>query len=328
MPSARLRTAPSLNVSAISESAVGATTAAPAPCTTRAMISHVELVASPPAKEPAANSRMPPTNIRRRPNRSPARPPSSSRPPNASEYALTTHSRSVELNRSARWIEGSATFTMVVSRTTISCANAITISATPRLRGAEVLSAIDACAIADCSFSALNCWGGLRHAQVFVDSDQAELQQLVAGKRRRCGGVVDDLGVDEGVVATLVRDDAPTRCLHVQVPRGVLAECARHEERVALWPHPQRRRVDAAGLAALVVEHAEDRHPAPPGDGQDERIDQTSRETDHATRLRTEIDAIHDDQKPARGSIIPFFFFYASPTLGDIPSCPTRRSPD
>src|SRR5260370_28661654 len=316
MPSARLRATPSLNVSAISESAVGATTAAPAPCTTRAMISHVELVASPPAKEPAANSRTPPTNIRRRPNRSPARPPSSSRPPNASEYALTTHSRSVELNRSARWIEGSATFTMVVSRTTISCANAITISATPRLGGAEVLSAIDACAIGDCSFSALNCLGDLRHAQVFVDSDQAELQQLVAGKRRCCGGVVDDLGVDQRVVATLVGDGAPTRRLHVQVPRGVLAECARHEERFAKRPQPQRGRVHATGLAALVVEHAEDRHPAPPCDRQDERIDQPSCETDHSARLRTEIDASHDDQKPASASIIPLSGCFASLTIG------------
>src|SRR5438445_12479955 len=99
--------------------------AAPAPCTTRAMISHVELVASPPAKEPAANNRTPPTNIRRRPNRSPARPPSRSSPPNASEYALTTHSRSLELNRSARWTEDHATDQKLAPEPTSHHANAI-----------------------------------------------------------------------------------------------------------------------------------------------------------------------------------------------------------
>ena len=136
-PSARVRAAPSLNVSAIKERAVGATIAPPAPCTTREAINHVEVVARPPASEPVANNSTPTMNILRLPNRSPARPPSSSRPPNASEYALTTHSRSVVLNRSARWIDGRATLTMVPSRTTISCANAITINAMRRLRGAS-----------------------------------------------------------------------------------------------------------------------------------------------------------------------------------------------
>src|SRR5438067_469119 len=46
-----------------------------------------------------------------------------------------THSRSVALNCSARWIDGRAIFTMVASRTTINCAAAITMSARPRLRG-------------------------------------------------------------------------------------------------------------------------------------------------------------------------------------------------
>ncbi len=73
-------------------------------------------------------------NIRRRPKRSPARPPSKSRPPNASAYPLTTHSRSVASKFSARWIDGSATFTIVVSSTTMSWANAITRSASVRLR--------------------------------------------------------------------------------------------------------------------------------------------------------------------------------------------------
>ncbi|TMD19260.1 MAG: hypothetical protein E6I98_08420 [Chloroflexi bacterium] len=82
-PRARLRAAPSWKVSAIRESAVGATIAPPAPWMTRAAMSQAEVVASPPANEPAAKTRTPVMNMRRRPYMSPARPPSRSRPPNA-----------------------------------------------------------------------------------------------------------------------------------------------------------------------------------------------------------------------------------------------------
>ena len=58
--------------------------------------------------------------IRRRPSRSPDRPPSSSSPPNASVYAFTTHSRFESEKPSAFWMCGSATFTMVESSTTMS----------------------------------------------------------------------------------------------------------------------------------------------------------------------------------------------------------------
>ncbi len=92
-PMARLRRGPSGNVVAISASAVGATTAPPTPCTARAASSQAGEVASPPASEAAENSSSPATNIRRRPSRSPARPPSSSRPPNVRAYAVITHSR-------------------------------------------------------------------------------------------------------------------------------------------------------------------------------------------------------------------------------------------
>src|SRR5256885_2267188 len=78
------------------------------------------------------------TNMRRLPNRSPVRPPSSSRPPNAIAYALTTHSRSVAAKCSSRWIEGSATLTIATSSTTMSCASAITIRARFRLRGDDI----------------------------------------------------------------------------------------------------------------------------------------------------------------------------------------------
>ena len=92
-PIARLRAVPSGNVVAISASAVGATIAPPAPCTARAVSSHACEVANPPTSDAAENSSSPMMNIRRRPSRSPARPPSSSRPPRVSAYALMTHSR-------------------------------------------------------------------------------------------------------------------------------------------------------------------------------------------------------------------------------------------
>ena len=65
-------------------------------------------------------------SIRRRPSRSDSRPPSSSSPPKASEYAVTTHCRSALENPSARWAEGSAMFTIVASSTTISWASPTT----------------------------------------------------------------------------------------------------------------------------------------------------------------------------------------------------------
>ncbi len=84
MPSALLRSAPSVKVVVTIDSAAGATTAAPRPCTPRAMISHSDVVAKPPASEATENSPRPAMKTRRRPNRSAARPPSSRKPPNAS----------------------------------------------------------------------------------------------------------------------------------------------------------------------------------------------------------------------------------------------------
>ena len=61
----------------------GAAIAAPTPCTARAAISHPWPVASPPASEASEKTSSPAMRIRRRPSRSPDRPPSSSSPPNA-----------------------------------------------------------------------------------------------------------------------------------------------------------------------------------------------------------------------------------------------------
>src|SRR5829696_2076206 len=61
------------------------------------------------------------------------RPPSSSRPPKASVYAVTIHCRSASLMPRSRWADGSAMFTIDASSTTISWATPITSSASHRL---------------------------------------------------------------------------------------------------------------------------------------------------------------------------------------------------
>ena len=148
-PIARLRGGPAGKVTAISDSAVGAANAPPMPCTTRAVSSHAWPVANPPSSEASVNSKMPKMKIRRRPSRSPDLPPSSSSPPNASAYALTTHSRLVPEKPSAVWMCGRATLTMVASSTTMSCAVAMTARARPSRRdGApEAAAACDAAAL-------------------------------------------------------------------------------------------------------------------------------------------------------------------------------------
>src|SRR6202022_1062033 len=76
---------------------------------------------------------------------SPSRPPTSSRLPNDSAYAVTTHCRSLLEKPSACWADGSAMFTIVASSTSISWATATTTrtsqrrsaDAVRRPRGAE-----------------------------------------------------------------------------------------------------------------------------------------------------------------------------------------------
>jgi hypothetical protein len=50
----------------------------------------------------------PAMNSRRRPRMSPARAPSSSRPPKVSAYAFCTHERPAEEKSRAEWMSGSA----------------------------------------------------------------------------------------------------------------------------------------------------------------------------------------------------------------------------
>ena len=76
-------------------------------------------------------------NVHLRPNRSPSLPPSSSRLPNASAYAVTIHSRLLVEKCSARCADGSAIFTIVESSTTISCAVPSSASTAQRLGSAR-----------------------------------------------------------------------------------------------------------------------------------------------------------------------------------------------
>ena len=78
---ARLRIGPSWNVVVSRDSPAGAVNAAAMPLTNRAPISRPGLLTSPPNSEATANRPSANRKTRRRPSRSAARPPSSSRPP-------------------------------------------------------------------------------------------------------------------------------------------------------------------------------------------------------------------------------------------------------
>ena len=75
-------------------------------------IRNVPLGASAQASEAAVNSASPAMNMRLRPSRSAARPPSSRNPPKVSAYAVTTHCRSDSAKCSLAPIVGSATLTI------------------------------------------------------------------------------------------------------------------------------------------------------------------------------------------------------------------------
>ena len=221
-PIARLRGGPGGNVVTMRASAAGATIAPPAPCTTRAASSHAWEVANPPAREAAENSSRPVTNIRRRPSRSPARPPSSSSPPNARAYALTTHSRPAPENPRARWICGRATLTMVESSTTINCAVAMTSSARPRWRPpSRALAAARPAPVTDCT------------------CDMA----VLSGVRGRDAGV---RGTD--VVVALEHGAGIVHAIDGADPAASLSSCARSEF-CLVGPDAAGRRATACEVA-------------------------------------------------------------------------------
>src|SRR4051794_32143156 len=92
-------------------------------------MSQLELCASPPASDAAANTSRPTMNMRRRPTTSAIRPPRSRKPPNVSTYALTTHDRLSCEKLRAFPTDGSATLTIDASSTTTNWAAASSASA-------------------------------------------------------------------------------------------------------------------------------------------------------------------------------------------------------
>src|SRR3954469_3309279 len=108
--------------------------APPTPCTNRAATSISWLCATPHAIDASVKMPRPARNTPRREIRSPLRPATTSSPPKAIRYAFTTHARSDCEKPRSLWIEGSATFTTVASRTIISTPTHRTTSAVQRER--------------------------------------------------------------------------------------------------------------------------------------------------------------------------------------------------
>jgi hypothetical protein len=133
IPKAFCQSAVPANVTVKSDSAEGASNAPNTPCVARAKMSTPNDCASPPTADAPENPTSPAISAHLRPNRSPSLPPTNSRLPNASAYAVTTHCRLSLEKCNARWADGSATVTIVASSTTISCATLSTASTAHRL---------------------------------------------------------------------------------------------------------------------------------------------------------------------------------------------------
>ena len=119
--------------------------APPTPWTKRAAISISGLTDSPHSSEARVKTARPARKTVRRPIRSPSRPASSSRPPNAIRYALTTHASPAAENPRSSWIVGRATFTIVWSRMIISIPAHRTTRASQRESRVRVVMGVASC---------------------------------------------------------------------------------------------------------------------------------------------------------------------------------------
>ena len=137
-PIARTRSCPSGNMVISSASADGAANAPPTPWSARAASSQPLHGATPPRNDATVKTAMPAMNTLRRPSRSPARAPSSRKPPKASVYAVMTQERFAGDRWSAEAIPGRAMFTIVASSTTINWTARMTPSTRPRRTGRRV----------------------------------------------------------------------------------------------------------------------------------------------------------------------------------------------
>src|SRR6267143_5492209 len=142
MPIAFARSTGSVNRFMIRANATAETTAPPTPCIARAPTSNPCEFESPQASEASVNSTIPARKSLRCPKRSPRRPPRRRKPPKVSMYAFITQTSEVCEKRRSAWIEGSATFTTVVSRTVIRSPRQRTMSASQRFRWSMLLVTI------------------------------------------------------------------------------------------------------------------------------------------------------------------------------------------
>src|SRR5579875_4006110 len=141
-PKALPRSPGSVNVVTSVLSAAGASIAPATPWIARAATSTPNDGAAPPRADASANATSAIRKIRLRPMRSPTRPPSSSRLPNASAYAVTIHCRSLLPKPRSCCADGSAMFTTVASSTTMSCAIETTTSTSQRCAPARASAAL------------------------------------------------------------------------------------------------------------------------------------------------------------------------------------------
>jgi hypothetical protein len=93
------------------------------PCSSRATTSSPALGAAPLSALVTTNAQSAMTYIRRRPIASPSRPAGTSTSPRVSEYPDTTHCTVAGDASRPRWIDGSATFTMLTSSSAMNAAN-------------------------------------------------------------------------------------------------------------------------------------------------------------------------------------------------------------
>ncbi len=122
------------NMVTIMPSITAEVAAPPIPCRNRAPTSISRFAASPHSSDAAVKVARPARKTFLRPARSPSRPASNNSPAKAIRWALTTQARpACEKPRSA-WMDGSATFTMVMSSTIISIPVHSTTRAIQRLR--------------------------------------------------------------------------------------------------------------------------------------------------------------------------------------------------
>jgi hypothetical protein len=140
----------SLNVVVMIDSTAGTSSAPPSPCNPRPAISIAGDCAKPLSSDAAEKSTIPAPNTRLRPITSPARPPNSMKPPKISVYIMITRCRLDAPRCRPRWIDGSATLTIVASRTTMNCAthtmtttsHGLLLSAVPSIALMGVLSVL------------------------------------------------------------------------------------------------------------------------------------------------------------------------------------------